>query len=180
MVTPMKTMLLLSVMAALSVCIPFVHAVGGQWYLLTPKMILRMNLTDTPYVASIGVRNTDNESVDIVIDPPASLGGVVFFNESELNFTLSSGEERWVNFTVDPGEAGTYQGDVLVLFTSQEPNVTNAALASEVMIIATGETVDGGAGGGTGFEGLYPAAILAAVAIMVLMWLLLGKRLGKR
>ncbi len=166
----MKLMLLLSAAVALFMCTSFVCAEGGQWYLLTPRMIIRMNVTDTPIVRDIGVRNTDAEPVDIVMDPPASLDGVVFFNEAELNFTLSQGEERRINFTVSPAKAGTYIGDVMVLFTSRNPNVTNAALASEIYVIATGErpanvTGDGGDGAAATGAMIYLPAALAAAGI---------------
>lgn len=137
----MKCMLPIFVLLALSLCVSIVHADGGQWYLLSPKMILRLNTTDLPYVASIGVRNTDSDVVDIQIRPPETLTDVIFFDESELNFTLSSNETRWINFSVNPEEPNNYTGDVMVLFTSRDPNVTNAALASEIMILMQAEVV---------------------------------------
>lgn len=135
----MRSMIPVLVITALFICMPIAYAVGGQWYLLSPRMVLRLDSESLPYVTSIGVRNTDSSPVDINIDVPSSLDNIVFFDQDDTNFTLESNSERWVNFTVNPEKPVNASGDIMVLFTSREPNVTNAALASEVHIVMQAE-----------------------------------------
>ena len=179
-----------AVAVLLFMCVSVVHADGGQWYLLTPRMVVRMNLSDSPLVRDIGVRNTDVEPVDVTIQPANSLSDVVAFNDTELNFTLSPNETRRINFTIAPKEAGNYSGDVMVLFTSRTPNVTNGALASEIYIFASGEPLNGTLNGSNstssgdvtgkiiGLEPVYFYAGIAGAIIVALAIILMLRRRG--
>lgn len=168
----MKSKLPIFVFAALFICMPIVHAVGGQWYLLSPKMILRLDSSDLPYVASIGLRNTDSDPVSITINPPEQFNGVIFFEEEDLNFTLESDQTVWINFTVNPENPRNVSGDVMVLFTSQIPNVTNAALASEIhVVIQEDETVTE-----TQEIPLEAYYLIAAIIVIIAVYLVWRKR----
>ena len=167
-----------AVMVALFTCISLVYADGGQWYLLTPRMVIRMNLSDSPLVRDIGVKNTDIEPVDVVISPSTSLSSAISFNATDLNFTLSANETKRINFTIAPAEAGNYSGDVMVLFTSRTPNVTNGALASEIYIFATADAVNNSTSDvdGNAQNDLYVYVAVAGAIIVALAIILLVRR----
>ena len=110
-----------------------VHA-AGQWQLLTAKMVIRTNLTGdmTTVTRAIGIRNTDNESVAVELRPTGEIKDMVTLDEE--NLILQQDEERWINFTLELKESGTYGGDIMVVFTSDK--MPSAALASVITVVA--------------------------------------------
>lgn len=117
-----------------------IGAVGGEWQLLTAKMIIRQNITDSELVITkpIGVRNTANESANIVIEPQ---GDVEDFVMDEYNFTLEPNSEKWVNFTATIRKPGKYFQDAIVGFSSGE-GAQAIGLASQIIFIIGGESLD--------------------------------------
>jgi hypothetical protein len=119
---------------ALILLVQNVHAT--EFSLLTPKMIIRMNTSDTR-IEQIGVKNPNNVSANVTLVPTGDIEN--FTRLSETWFSLSAGEEKWINLTVTPKNPGNYSGEVLVTFVSS--NDTGITLSSQIIVFATGETV---------------------------------------
>ena len=112
-----------------------VDADGGQWKLLTPRMILRTNVTagGISFVnSSIGVSNTDAHPVNVSLIPQGDIKDIITLEE--INFTLQPNETKWINFSVEIKKPGTYNGMVIVSF--EREGAIPSGLASEIIIIA--------------------------------------------
>jgi hypothetical protein len=112
-----------------------VNADGGQWRLLTPRMILRTNVTTgkVSFVnGSIGVGNTDAHPVNVSLMPQGDIKDIITLEE--INFTLVPNETKWINFSVGIKKPGTYNGMVIVSF--EREGAIPSGLASEIIIIA--------------------------------------------
>jgi hypothetical protein len=107
-----------------------------EFSMLTPKMIIRMNTSDTK-IQQIGVKNPNNVSANVTLTPTGEIEDITKL--SETFFVLSAGEEKWINFTLTPKNPGNYSGEVLATFIAN--NQTGITLSSQIIVFATGEPI---------------------------------------
>src|SRR3989344_2312662 len=81
---------------------------------------------------SILVRNTNDESVTVILTSSGDLAGNIKLKEN--SFILSPGEEKKAYFSIIANEAGTKEGRINVEFKPEEGN--SAGLASVLTVIA--------------------------------------------
>jgi hypothetical protein len=133
-VEPMNGVRIAIAAIVLVLLVQTVHAT--EFSLLTPKMIIRMNTSDT-MIEQIGVKNPNNVSANVSLVPTGGIENIT--KMSETWFVLSAGEEKWVNFTLSPINPGNYSGEVLATFVAN--NQTGITLSSQIIVFATGEPV---------------------------------------
>jgi hypothetical protein len=108
---------------------------GGS--LLTPKMIIRTNISSSDGATidkAIGVLNDEDYPLNVSLKPSDNIKSMIKL-ESE-GFVLAPGEERWVNFTLDIKEPGEYSGEVIVVLSAEDQQTTG--LSSQIIIFAEG------------------------------------------
>ena len=125
---------LIMIALVLTIFVQIVHAT--EFSLLTPKMIIRMNTSDTR-IEQIGIKNPNNVSANVTLISTEGIENITKL--SETKFVLSAGEEKWINLSISPKNPGNYSGEVLVTFITN--NETGITLSSQIIIFASGEPV---------------------------------------
>ena len=80
--------------------------------------MIRINLEEAPTVLekSLGVRNDNNETVNVIFEPDSTLKNMVALES--YNITLEPDEQRFVKFNITINEMKTYEGTISSIFTS--------------------------------------------------------------
>ncbi len=100
-------------------------------YIRPPRIVARMNVTST-YDGFLEVKNQNNYTVNVTLQPQGDLVGKVKLSESLV--ILQPDELRTINFTINVKQPGTYQGVVLVTYLAKDqPGV---GLQAEIIVIA--------------------------------------------
>jgi len=104
-------------------------------YVRPPKMIARINLTETDtWQGFIEVKNKNNETVNVTFKPVGNISQLIAITNK---VQLQPGELQQQNFTIKVQKPGTYEGGVIVTY-SKEGEVP-VALQADITVIATGE-----------------------------------------
>lgn len=172
----MNRKIALAVMIAflLTIFSKYVQSIGGEWYLLTPKMIIRENITDQEVIItkSIGVRNTGNRSVDVEMRPQGDIENFVL---DETTFTLGPSSEKWVNFTAIIRKPGRYFQDVIVSFTPKN-ETQSIGLASQLIFIINEGVTDDNQSNNNGKSFGYSNLVVLTMLIIIIFVLRYRKR----
>jgi len=115
---------------------------------------------------SFEIRNTNNFSLTVSIQPDASLTKIL---DIEKSFDLQENESRIVNYTVKVSEAGNYSGNIEISFSAPEGYVT---YQSSLRVIATKSELNYSLF-------LIPAVALVAVLLVAVLFIVKRKRAKK-
>ncbi|MEM5777688.1 MAG: hypothetical protein QXJ06_04565 [Candidatus Aenigmatarchaeota archaeon] len=104
-------------------------------YIRPPRMIARINLTETDsWKGFIEVKNNNNETVNVTFKP---VGNITDKISIAKEVQLKPGELRQENFTLTIKNPGVYEGGILV--TYKKEGEVPVALQAEIIAIVTGQ-----------------------------------------
>lgn len=114
------------------------NSIQASGSLLTPKMIIRVNVDSPEGVKiekAIGVSNDENYPLSVSLDVSDGIKDIIELEEEK--FILGVGEEKWINFSLDIKKAGEYFGEIIVVFSAEDKQAIG--LASQIIIFAEGD-----------------------------------------
>ncbi|MBU5688434.1 MAG: hypothetical protein KQA41_04205 [Candidatus Aenigmarchaeota archaeon] len=115
-------------------CITSVYAL--EVYIRPPRMIARVNLTETNvWNGFIEVKNNNNETVNVTFKPTGNITDIITIAKE---IQLKPGELRQENFTLEVKKPGYYEGGVIVTYIKE--GEVPVALQADVIVITTGES----------------------------------------
>ena len=129
----MKYKILLPIIL-LVLLIPAVFSI--EVYVRPAKIVARMNVTSgeiSTYTGFLEVKNQNNFTVNVTLNPQGDLVGKVDFTEESL--TLEPEESKNIDFTININQPGNYQGTIVVTYLAE--NTLGVGLQADIIVIAT-------------------------------------------
>lgn len=129
----MKTKQILLITIALLLLLHSVLAFNV--YIRPPRMIARMNLTESQtYEGFLEVKNNNNIPVNVTFRPTGNITDKIKFSQDVIS--MQPNETKQVEFKLNVKEPGYYAGNVIVTYIAE--NTVPIGLQAEIIILAEG------------------------------------------
>ncbi len=114
----MKTKILKLIAFTLSLLVFSFTAGAMTATLLTGAIYITVDEVPVTIERSIGVRNANNKSVNVVFEPADDIDDIVFLEK--YNITMEPFEERFVKFNISINERKDYDSGIVAIFSKPD------------------------------------------------------------